>query len=185
MSEQKRRGRKPKESIETIKKEPIEVVDEYCRSLGILARGEVHAKGLYHRAVHIFLFNTKGEIFLQRRSLDREENPGLWNSSASGHVNPGEALYVAAKRELMEELGLKVKLEDLFQVVPSLETNWECITLFKGETDKVPKPNPREIIEGRFFTIQELEKLLEESPEIFSPVFRYLWKIYKEKLTQE
>ncbi|MFN3406927.1 MAG: hypothetical protein ACK40E_04275, partial [Caldimicrobium sp.] len=64
----KRRGRKAKESIEHIRKEPIEVVDEQCKTLGILPRGEVHAKGLFHRAVHVFLFNPKGEIYLQKRA---------------------------------------------------------------------------------------------------------------------
>lgn len=185
MSNLKRRGRRTKESLEHIKKEPIEVVDEQCQTIGILARGEVHAKGLYHRAVHVFLFNSKGEIYLQRRSFDREENPGLWSSSASGHVNPGEVLYSAAKRELMEELKVKVKIEELLQVPPCPETNWECTTLFIGKTDKNPKPNPLEIVEGRFFPISELEKFLEENPEIFSPIFRYLWKLYKEKAPQE
>lgn len=181
----KRRGRKAKESIEHIRKEPIEVVDEQCKTLGILPRGEVHAKGLFHRAVHVFLFNPKGEIYLQKRAYDREENPGLWSSSASGHIKAGEALYSAAKRELLEELGLKVKLEDLLQVPPCPETHWECTTLFIGYTDKTPKPNPKEIVEGRFFSVQELEKLLEENPEIFSPIFRFLWQLYKERISQE
>ncbi|MFN3921123.1 MAG: NUDIX hydrolase [Caldimicrobium sp.] len=184
MMEVKKRGRKAKESKEHIHKEPIEVVDEQCQTIGILPRGEVHYKGLYHRAVHVFLFNSKGEIYLQKRSYDREENPGLWSSSASGHVNPGEALYSAAKRELMEELRIKVKIEEILQVPPCAETNWECTTLFVGKTDKNPKPNPLEVVEGRFFSISELEKLLEENPEIFSPIFRYLWRRYKEKASQ-
>ncbi len=185
MEKVKRIGRRAKESAEDINREPLEVVDEKCMSVGILSRGEVHAKGLYHKAVHIFLFNPKGEIYLQKRSYDREENPGLWSSSASGHVGPGEALFSAAKRELMEELGLRVKLEEILQVPPCPETQWECTTLFVGVTHKNPKPNPVEIAEGRFYSLSELEKLLEETPEIFSSIFRYLWKLYKERKAQE
>jgi len=180
----KRRGRKPKESVERIKRELIEFVDEDCQSLGILPRGEVHALGVFHKSVHIFLFNSKGEIYLQKRGLDREEFPGLWSSSASGHIDPGEPLAYCAQRELKEELGIKVKLEEVLHVKPIPETNWECVTLFEGLTDKIPKPNPHEILEGRFFKAEEVERLLRETPEIFSPAFRYLWRLYQEKKAQ-
>ncbi len=181
----KKRGRKPKESPERIKRELLEFVDENCDPLGILPRGEIHEKGAFHKSVHIFLFNSKGEIFLQRRSLDREEFPGLWSSSASGHVGPGEPLLYGAQRELKEELGIKVKLQEVLQVKPTPETNWECVTLFVGITNKKPKPNPQEIIEGKFFKVEELERMLSENPEIFSPAFRYLWKLYRERKPQE
>ncbi|MCS7149333.1 MAG: NUDIX domain-containing protein [Caldimicrobium sp.] len=184
MSERKKRGRKPKESLERIKREPIEVVDEDCQPLGVLARGMIHTSKLFHRSVHVFLFNSKGELYLQRRNPDREENPGLWSSSASGHLSPGEPLSIAAQRELKEELNLKVKLEEVIRVPPCAETNWECVTLFVGKSDKIPKPNPSEISEGRFFSIQELERLSGDSPEIFSPAFLYLWKLYREKISQ-
>ncbi len=180
----RKRGRKPKESPEGIRKEPIEVVDENCEPLGVFSRGLVHTNGLYHKSVHVFIFNNRGEIFLQRRALDREENPGLWSSSASGHVSPGEPSIVAAQRELKEELKIKVKLEEVLRIPPHPETNWECSTLFVGKTDKQPKPNPNEVLEGRFFTIGELEKMIAETPEIFSPAFLFLWKLYKEKTPQ-
>ena len=181
----KKRGRKPKESPERIKRELLEFVDENCNPLGILPRGEIHAKGAYHKSVHIFIFNSKGEIYLQKKSLDREEFPGLWSSSASGHVGPGEPLLYGAQRELREELGIKVKLEEVLQVKPCPETNWECVSLFVGKTDKQPKPDPSEVIEGKFFKIEELERLLSEKPEIFSPAFRYLWRLYQKKISQE
>lgn len=185
MSEKKKRGRKPKESLERIIREPIEVVDENCQPLGVLSRGMVHAWGLFHRSVHIFLFNSKGEIYLQKGNLDREENPGLWSSSASGHLSPGEPISFAAQRELKEELNIKVKLQEVARVPPCQETNWECVTLFVAKTDKIPKPNPSEISEGRFFSLQELESLIKEKPEIFSPAFLYLWSLYKRKQSQE
>lgn len=185
MTEGKKRGRKPKESLDRIKKEPLEVVDENCEPLGVLARGEVHARGLSHKAVHIFLFNSRGEIYLQKRNPDREEHPGLWSSSASGHLNPGEPSLLAAQRELKEELNIKVKLDEAFKVKPCSETNWECTTLFVGKTDKTPRPNPSEISEGKFFAPSELESLLTENPEIFSPAFIYLWRLYKEYLSRE
>ncbi len=178
----KKRGRYKEESPKRIIKEPLEVVDEECSPVGILPRGEVHGKNLYHKSVHILIFNSKGQIYLQKRTLDRDENPGLWSSSASGHPKPGEPLIYSAQRELREELNLKVKLEEILRVNPCPETNWECVYLFVGKTDKPPNPNPSEILEGQFFPLSELETLLKEKPEIFSPSFRLLWSLYKKKI---
>ncbi|MFZ8831906.1 MAG: NUDIX hydrolase [Thermodesulfobacteriaceae bacterium] len=179
-----KRGRLPKESVQAIKKEQLEAVDDSCNPIGVLTRAEIHQKGLPHRSVHIFLFNDEGQIYIHRRSLDREENPGLWNSSASGHILVGETPLLTAKRELKEELGLNVKLTQVLSVKPCPETNFECVVLFEGRTKKMPKPNPREILEGKFISIPELEEWMEKNPEDFSPAFRYLWKLYRETKAQ-
>ncbi len=178
----KRKGRLPKESLLAIKKEQLEAVDESCNPVTILPREEIHLKKLPHRSVHIFLFNEEGELYIHQRTFDREENPGLWNSSASGHIGLGESPLVAAKRELKEELGLNVKLTEVLHVKACPETNFECVVLFVGKTKKFPKPNPREIIEGRFIPIPELEEWMEKSPKDFSPAFLYLWKLYRQKV---
>jgi Isopentenyldiphosphate isomerase len=102
-----KRGRLPKESVQAIKKEQLEVVDESCQPIGVLTRAEIHQKGLFHRSVHIFLFNDEGQIYIHRPSLDREENPGLWNSSASDMSLSGNP-FSYCQKELKEELGLNV-----------------------------------------------------------------------------
>ena len=69
-------------------------------------RSVVHAQGLLHRAVHIFVFNSRGQLLVQRRSASKDEFPLTYTSSASGHVGAGETYDACAPRELTEEIGL-------------------------------------------------------------------------------
>lgn len=176
----KKRGRKLKESPESIKREFLEVIDEDCNPIGIFTREEIHKNKFCHKAVHIFLFNDKGEIYLQKKAETMDENPGLWSSSVSGHVRVGESFLTAAQRELKEELSIKVKLEEVLKVKPSEYTGRQCIVLYVGKTIKNPHPNPLEIREGRFFTKEEVNTLLKNHPEKFTLTFQLLWKLYWE-----
>ncbi len=160
--------------------ELLEVCDEEDRVMALLSRDEIHRQRLMHRAVHIFLFDPKGRIYLQKRAQDKDEHPGLWDSSAAGHVEPGEPYMVAAKRELLEELGLNCSLDLVLKLPACEETGWEHVCLYRGETRKPPRPNPRELEDGRFFTVEEVRTLLEKEPENFTPCFRLLWSLYEE-----
>ena len=71
--------------------EIFDVVNEQDQVVGQKPRSEVHRLGLLHRAAHILVFNCRGEVFLQKRSLTKDRQPGLWDSSASGHVDSGES----------------------------------------------------------------------------------------------
>ena len=84
--------------------ELFDVVDEHDRVIGQAPRHEVHARGLRHRAVHIFVVNRAGEIFLHQRSLAKDTFPGCWNSSCAGHVAAGDDYDTTVWRELDEEL---------------------------------------------------------------------------------
>ena len=92
--------------------EIFDVVNERDKVIGQNPRSEVHARGLLHRAVHVLVFNSRGEIFLQKRSMKKDRQPGVWDSSCSGHVDSGENYDETAVRELREELGLKVQRRD-------------------------------------------------------------------------
>ena len=87
------------------------VVDAHDRVIGAESRDYVHVNNLRHRAIHVLIFNLKGEIFLQRRSIWKDMHPGRWDSSTSGHVAPGESYEQAAHRELREEIGIDCQLE--------------------------------------------------------------------------
>src|SRR5205807_7544353 len=86
--------------------EIFDVVNERDEVIGRQSRSEVHRLGLMHRAVHVLVFNSRGQIFLQKRSLKKDRQPGLWDSSTSGHVDSGEDYDACAVRELREEIGL-------------------------------------------------------------------------------
>ena len=184
-SKNHKKGRKPKGTPESRKKELLEAVDENCNPISILTREEIHKKNYFHKTVHIFIFNKKGEVYLQRKSLSVEEDPGKWTSSASGHVLAGESFLIAAQRELKEELSIKVKLEKVLRINPTEVPSPQCITLFVGHTSKIPKPNPREVAEGKYFSIEEVDKLIQTNPDMFSSTFRFLWNRYWNLVAQK
>ena len=86
--------------------EIFDVVNERDEVIGRAPRSEVHARGLRHRATHVLVFNPRGEVFLQKRSIMKDRQPGMWDSSASGHLNSGEGYDACAVREVREELGV-------------------------------------------------------------------------------
>ena len=162
--------------------ELLDVVDASDRVVGRADRQEVHRLGLTHRAVHVFLVDKRNRIYLQRRSWSKDQYPGTWDSSASGHVDSGESYPQAAVRELQEELGLDLALEPLLQLPASDETGREHSLLFLARArdgGPQPRPNPEEIIEGDFFAPEEIEARLLRAPQEFSPCFRLLFRSYR------
>ena len=89
----------------------FDVVDENDRVVSHASRHEVHRAKLRHRAVHVFVFNGAGELFLQKRSRWKDTHPGKWDSSAAGHVNSGDNYAATAPREMAEELGVTARAE--------------------------------------------------------------------------
>jgi isopentenyldiphosphate isomerase len=86
--------------------EIFDVVNERDEVIDARPRREVHRLGLKHRAIHVLVFNARGETFLQKRSMTKDREPGKWDSSSSGHVDSGEDYDACAVRELREEIGL-------------------------------------------------------------------------------
>ena len=161
--------------------ELFDVCDEQDRVIGTELRSVVHAKKLLHRAVHIFVFNTRGELLLQMRSATKDEYPSCYTSSASGHLSAGESYEDAAPRELQEELGLAVPLERLVKLPASPRTSYEHTVLYRAVTDAMPQLDPGEIASASFYTLEEIACLIEADPERFSPCFVELFRWYQER----
>ena len=161
-----------------MQEEIFDVVDAEDRVIGQAPRSEVHRRGLLHRAVHIFVFNSRGELLLQRRSAMKDEFPLCYTSSASGHLGTGESYDECAPRELQEELGLTSSLEFLAQVPASPEMANEHTALYRTVTDEPPVPDPGEIDRIEFRDPGEIAAMLEREPERFAPPFRVLFQWY-------
>ncbi len=155
--------------------ELLEIVDAEDNVLGIATRREIHNSGFMHRAVHIFVFNSAGEIYVQKRSDSKDRHPGKLDSSAAGHVDPGESYLETAIRELREEIGLSADLEEVLRIKASKITDYEHVALFRAVTDQLPVPNPDEIQWGEFFERIELTRRMAEFPDEFVPGFIFLW----------
>ena len=156
----------------------FDVVNEHDQVIDQQLRSVVHAQGLRHRAAHVLVFNNKGQVFLQLRSKTKDNDPGLWDNSCSGHVDAGESYVVAAERELMEEIGLLVEkpLEELFKLTASPETGMEFVTIFRAEAEGPFELCPEEIDEGRWASTTEIRLALQTKPENYTPTFRMIWE---------
>ena len=163
--------------------EVFDVVDANDYIIGTAPRGKVHAENLWHRAIHILVFNTKGELFLQKRSAWKDKHPGKWDSSAAGHLDSGEDYETAARRELSEELGLPpeistvIPLEKAGELSASPETGWEFIRLYRVQHDGPFRWPAEEIEWGGFFPVPVVEAWIAAHPEDFAPGFLKCWAV--------
>ena len=101
--------------------EMFDIVNEKNEVIGQRPRGEVHATGLLHRAVHVFVFNKHGDVYLQKRSHLKDVHPRVWDSSAAGHLDVGESYATCALREVKEELGVEVESTRRVAEIPATE----------------------------------------------------------------
>ena len=158
--------------------EIFDVVDAQDRVIDRLPRAEVHRRGLRHRAVHIFVFNRVGQVFLQKRSQSKDSHPGHWDSSVSGHVDSEEDYNAAAKRECFEELGIEAPpLERLFYVEAQPVTGEEFCWVYRAYSEGPFVLHPDEIEEGRWVD----PDLVESAVAPLSPCFHFLWKRFREE----
>ncbi len=162
--------------------EVFDVVDEEDRVTGTLTRNEVHANGARHRAVHMLIFNGKGELFLQKRAPWKEINPGVWDSSAAGHLDSGENYEAAAHRELEEELGVEAVLKRIGKLHPCEATGNEFIDVFTGNHEGPFRLAGLEISGGAFFSPEQIIRWVNRAPENFSPVFLECLHQFSEEL---
>jgi len=159
--------------------EMFDIVDESDRVMGQLPREEVHVNNLRHRAVHMLLFNKAGEIFLQKRSMWKDKNPFVWDSSAAGHVDTGETYEQAAVRELREEIGATTSLTSLGKLPNSPQTGWEFIEVFFGQSEGPFSLDRLEVETGAFFPIDQVEAWTRQSPRDFSSVFLLVLELWR------
>jgi 16S rRNA (adenine1518-N6/adenine1519-N6)-dimethyltransferase len=166
----------PSETSGTDQGESFPVVDENDRVIGAASRGKVHGNNLRHRAVHIFIFNRAGELLLQKRSRWKDRHPGLWDSSAAGHVNATEEYDVTASRELLEELGVAAELTRVAKLPASDRTGQEFIWLYRGEHEGPFVSPPAEIEATQFFPREAIAHWLDERASDFAPGFVECWR---------
>ncbi len=157
-------------------------MNEQDRVIGKATRSEIHKNNLLHRSAHILVFNFNNQLFLQKRSISKDESPGLWDTSSAGHVNSGESYEAAAYRELWEELGIKTFLTPLIKIDACKETHHEHIQIYICKTDANIKINQEEISEGKYFNFSELIKEIHRSSEKYTSSLKLILRNYAEKI---
>jgi len=161
----------------------FDVVNEQDEVIGRAPRREVHARRWRHRAVHLLVFNRRGEIFLQKRSHRKDNHPGVWDSSASGHLDSGEDYDQAAIREAAEEIGLLMTQppQRLFKIAACEATGMEFVWVYRCEAEGPFQLNPEEIDTGRWFEPAAVDRWLAEAPQDFAPAFPVIWGQWRQK----
>ncbi len=137
----------------------LEIVDEKGEVKGIAPRSQIHGNpALMHRVAHVLVFNRKGEILLQRRSMNKDVAPGRWDTSVGGHVDPGESPEGAALREMKEEIGVDGRIEFLHSYIHTNDYETELVHTFRALKDDGFEFNAEEIEEIRFWDLGEVER---------------------------
>jgi len=158
--------------------EIFDVVNDRDEVIGRKPRSEIHRLKLRHRAVHVLVFNSRGELFLQKRSMKKDCFPGAWDSSASGHLDSGETYGACAVRELREEIGLELAgpPRRLFKVDACPETGYEFVWVYCCAAEGLFTLHPEEIERGGWFAPVALNRWLAEKPNEFASGFALIWK---------
>jgi len=158
--------------------EIFDVVNAQDEVIGRKPRNEVHRLGLMHRATHVLVFNKHGQVFLQKRSMKKDRQPGLWDSSTSGHVDSGEDYDACAVRELREEIGLRVSEvpRRLFKLPASVETDQEHVWVYRCEAEGPFQLHPDEIERGDWFEPAEVTRWMKERPDDFASALLLIWR---------
>lgn len=154
--------------------ERFDLVDVNGKVVGAALRSEVHGNpDLLHQAVHVFVLRRDGRLFLQKRAMAKDVQPGKWDTSVGGHVDLGEDAIDAAHREMREELGIEGDLRYAYTYLWRSEIESELIRSYVCHHEGPFILHPAEIDEGRFWTPDEIEAQLGQG--IFTPNFEQEW----------
>jgi len=155
-------------------KEYLVLVDENDKEIGVEEKLVVHKKGLLHRAFSIFVFNSKKEVLLQKRSALKYHSPSVWTNTCCSHPRPGESLEDALHRRLQEEMGFDVcsfnKTCDFIykKVFENGLTEYEFDHVFCGMFDGIPKINKKEVEDYKWMNIEDLDIDIKANPQRYS-----------------
>ena len=150
--------------------EMFPIVDEEGNIVSAATRGECHSGSkLLHPVVHLHVFNSKGELYLQKRPEWKDIQPGKWDTAVGGHVDLGECVEDALRREVSEELGITDFVpERITQYVFESAREKELVFVHKTTYDGEIRPSA-ETDGGRFWTMQEIKDNIGKG--VFTPNF--------------
>jgi isopentenyldiphosphate isomerase len=152
--------------------EMFPLVDKDGKVIGKATRKECHSGSfLLHPVVHLHVFNSKKELYLQKRSMDKDIQPGKWDTSVGGHIDYGEEVTEALLREAGEELGINNFTPVFMQkYVHTSAVESELVYSYYTIYDGMITPDPSEICEGKFWSISEIEHAMQD--DIFTSNFK-------------
>lgn len=158
--------------------ESVILVDEQDNEIGSIEKLEAHRKGLLHRAFSVLLFNSKGEILLQKRSAQKYHSAGLWTNTCCSHPRPGERIEEAVRRRLQEEMGIDIQPEYAYKFLYKVRfedlTEYEFDHVYVGQFNDEPNPNANEVQSWKYENLDLLKKDTLRNPETYTYWFRLI-----------
>lgn len=152
------------------------LVDEDGNIIGQATRRECHSGSkLLHPVIHLHVFNSEGNLFLQKRSATKDIQPNKWDSSVGGHIDLGETPEVAAIREAREEIDItNLKIHYIEKYIIETDVERELTYCFYTTTDQIPHPDMDEVSDGKFWTLDDIKEKLDQ--DYFTPNFELDFK---------
>lgn len=169
------------------KQDEVILIDSTDNVTGTMDKIEAHQKGLLHRAISVFIFNSKGEWMLQQRALNKYHSAGLWSNACCTHPQPGESYRQAAQRRLGEEMGIDCELSEVSQLIYKAQfdnglTEHELDRIFVGITDTLPVINAEEVHDWKYIPSDKLEADFQSDPDKYTVWFKEIYPDVKRQL---
>jgi len=157
--------------------EEVILVNDLDEQIGLMEKLEAHEKGLKHRAFSVFVFNSKGEMLIQRRAIHKYHSGGLWSNACCSHPRNEEDTINAANRRLFEEMGMKSFLDFSFKfsyeaVFSNGLIEHELDHVFIGYSDEAPLINTEEVCDWKYISKQALLEDMEKHPYNYTEWFK-------------
>ena len=159
--------------------EHVILVDQEDNAIGTMEKLEAHQKGVLHRAFSILLFNSKGEILLQKRSRLKYHSSSLWTNTCCSHPLPSETMEEATRRKLKQEMGIDLRPEFAYKFTYKANLDkglveHECDHVFIGTFDGTPEINPEEVEDWKFSEINSLRDDIRKNPGSYTSWFKLI-----------
>lgn len=167
--------------------ERVVLVSPEDKVLGQMEKLQAHQSGVLHRAFSVFLFNSKGEMLLQKRAQSKYHSPGEWTNACCSHPRIEETYQEAAERRLKEELGISAEISEKFHFIYKAPVGGDLIEheldhVFTGNYEGPLELNKEEVAETRYISMEDLNAELKAHPENFTPWFKIILKEYQDRL---
>ena len=159
--------------------EHVILVDESDNAIGTMEKLEAHQKGILHRAFSILLFDSKGEILLQKRAHGKYHSGSLWTNTCCSHPFPGESMAEATRRKLIQEMGIDLVPEFAYKFIykTNLADNlieYEYDHVFFGTFDGDPIINTEEVEDWKFIDLASLRGAIKANPQEYTYWFKLI-----------
>lgn len=162
-----------------MKMEKLILVDTEDREIGQMEKMEGHRRGALHRAFSVLIYNSKGQMLIQKRATSKYHSGGLWSNACCSHPKPDETMEEAVERRLREELNIKLKPRFSHKFIykvsfPNNLIEHEYDHVYIGTYDGEPKANKEEIADWKYISIEELKKDIKKNPDQYSHWFKII-----------